>query len=142
MTSGPIRYSPLQNMTQPAQGTSPSQLSHFKPNTQPHHSPNLQTNRPTTNPTPAPTPGPTRPTLNLRPFGQTRSENAFPYTNAASSSRVPNPSVASSSVQRRDSSYKRLSDEEYRSKIERGLCFRCDEKYTPGHRCQIGRAHV
>ncbi|KAA0041915.1 uncharacterized protein E5676_scaffold306G001100 [Cucumis melo var. makuwa] len=32
---------------------------------------------------------------------------------------------------------KRLSDAEFRSRLERGHCFRCNEKYSHGHRCMI-----
>ncbi|KAL2475042.1 Retrotrans gag domain-containing protein [Abeliophyllum distichum] len=32
--------------------------------------------------------------------------------------------------------FKRLSDAELQLKKEKGLCFRCDEKYTVGHRCK------
>lgn len=31
--------------------------------------------------------------------------------------------------------YRQLSNDEFRMKIEKGLCFRCDEKYHPSHRC-------
>ena len=31
---------------------------------------------------------------------------------------------------------KRLSEAEWKAKREKGLCFRCDEKYTIGHRCK------
>lgn len=30
---------------------------------------------------------------------------------------------------------RRLSHEEMQQKREKGLCFRCDEKFSPGHRC-------
>ncbi|KAA0048167.1 retrotransposon protein [Cucumis melo var. makuwa] len=29
---------------------------------------------------------------------------------------------------------KRLSDAEFRARLDRGLCFRCNDKYSPGHR--------
>ncbi|KAL0560711.1 hypothetical protein IC582_001124 [Cucumis melo] len=31
---------------------------------------------------------------------------------------------------------KRLSDAEFRARLDRGLCFRCNDKYSPGHRCK------
>lgn len=34
------------------------------------------------------------------------------------------------------SSYRRLTDEEVLRKRELGLCFRCDEKFGPNHRCK------
>lgn len=38
--------------------------------------------------------------------------------------------------QRRDGPTRRLTNEEYKLKREKGLCFKCDEKFTIGHRCQ------
>ncbi|KAA0043267.1 Transposon Ty3-I Gag-Pol polyprotein [Cucumis melo var. makuwa] len=32
---------------------------------------------------------------------------------------------------------KRLSDVEFRAHLDQGLCFRCNEKYSHGHRCKI-----
>ena len=29
-----------------------------------------------------------------------------------------------------------MTDNEVRIKKEKGLCFRCDEKFSPGHRCK------
>lgn len=37
---------------------------------------------------------------------------------------------------RREAPIKRMTDIEWRSKREKGLCFRCEEKYTIGHRCK------
>ena len=37
--------------------------------------------------------------------------------------------------QRNSVNYKKLSDAELQSKIERGLCFQCDTKYSLGQRC-------
>lgn len=31
--------------------------------------------------------------------------------------------------------FKRLSEAEFQAKKEKGLCFKCDEKYSIGHRC-------
>ncbi|KAL0539505.1 hypothetical protein IC582_023720 [Cucumis melo] len=31
---------------------------------------------------------------------------------------------------------KRLSDSEFRARLDKGLCFRCNDKYSPGHRCK------
>lgn len=33
-------------------------------------------------------------------------------------------------------SYKRLPDNELMNKLAKGLCFRCDNKFSPGHRCK------
>ncbi|KAL5575524.1 hypothetical protein UlMin_017223 [Ulmus minor] len=35
---------------------------------------------------------------------------------------------------RRDQFFRRLSESEYQQKRAKGLCFRCDEKFSPGHR--------
>ena len=32
---------------------------------------------------------------------------------------------------------RRLSDVEFRSRLDKGLCFKCNEIYTPGHRCRV-----
>ncbi|XP_020693720.1 uncharacterized protein LOC110107714 [Dendrobium catenatum] len=32
--------------------------------------------------------------------------------------------------------FKRLTEKEMQEKRAKGLCFRCDERYTPGHRCK------
>ena len=32
---------------------------------------------------------------------------------------------------------RRLSDTEFRARLDKGLCFRCNEKYSPGHRCKV-----
>lgn len=37
---------------------------------------------------------------------------------------------------RRESSTRRLSDMEIREKHDKGLCFKCDEKYSPNHHCK------
>ncbi|KAK9033095.1 hypothetical protein V6N11_018133 [Hibiscus sabdariffa] len=39
------------------------------------------------------------------------------------------------SSSRRGGHYKRLSDVEYHEKLRKGLCFCCDEKYSPNHQC-------
>ncbi|TYK04845.1 retrotransposon protein [Cucumis melo var. makuwa] len=38
---------------------------------------------------------------------------------------------------RRERPGKRLSDAEFQAREDKGLCFRCDEKYHVGHRCKI-----
>lgn len=39
-------------------------------------------------------------------------------------------------AQRREGSNRRLSDAEIRKKRDKGLCLKCDEKYSPDHRCK------
>ncbi|XP_028554071.1 uncharacterized protein LOC114580489 [Dendrobium catenatum] len=38
--------------------------------------------------------------------------------------------------------FKRLTDSELKEKRAKGLCYRCDEKFTPGHRCKEKTLHV
>lgn len=33
-------------------------------------------------------------------------------------------------------------DVERQSRLARGLCFRCNEKYSPGHRCKTGSLSI
>ncbi|KAA0037154.1 ty3-gypsy retrotransposon protein [Cucumis melo var. makuwa] len=37
---------------------------------------------------------------------------------------------------KKEGSSKRLSDAEFKAKREKGLCFKCDEKYYSGHKCK------
>lgn len=39
-------------------------------------------------------------------------------------------------TQRRDFPFRKLSDSGLQEKRDKGLCFRCDEKFTFGHRCK------
>ncbi|KAL5582270.1 hypothetical protein UlMin_014712 [Ulmus minor] len=43
---------------------------------------------------------------------------------------------------RRDQNFRRLSESEYQQKRAKGLCFRCDEKFSPGHRCKNRQLQV
>ena len=38
--------------------------------------------------------------------------------------------------------FKRLSEAKWRAKHEKGFCFRCDEKYSIGHKCKNKELHV
>ena len=51
---------------------------------------------------------------------------------------IPNPNsqfspLTSPLIHRTTPTYKRLFDAELQAKIEKGLCFRCDTKFSPGH---------
>lgn len=37
---------------------------------------------------------------------------------------------------KRDLNQRKITDNEFQRKRERGLCFKCDEKYSPSHRCK------
>ncbi|TYJ98185.1 retrotransposon protein [Cucumis melo var. makuwa] len=41
------------------------------------------------------------------------------------------------SYQKGEPSVKRLSNAEFRVRLDKGLCFRCNEKYSHGHRCKV-----
>ena len=43
---------------------------------------------------------------------------------------------------RRGNNYRRLSAKEYQSRLEKGLCFRCDERYRPNHQCKSKQLQV
>ena len=38
--------------------------------------------------------------------------------------------------QKKDPPIKRLLDMEFRARLDKGFCFRCNEKYSPRHRCK------
>ena len=35
-----------------------------------------------------------------------------------------------------------MTDSEYQRKRERGICYRCDDKWSPGHRCKRKELNV
>ncbi|GJS55796.1 hypothetical protein Tco_0629158 [Tanacetum coccineum] len=40
------------------------------------------------------------------------------------------------------SQFRRLTDSELQAKRAKGLCYRCDKKFAPGHRCPSQSLHV
>lgn len=46
------------------------------------------------------------------------------------------------SYQKNEPPIKRLSDAEFRARLDKGLCFRCNEKYSHGHRCFLGKKEL
>lgn len=63
------------------------------------------------------------------------------FSSSASSPQLPSfqrgqTAVPPQTGQRTSSSFKRLTDSELQSKREKGFCFRCDKKYSIGHRCK------
>ncbi|KAA0050169.1 Ty3/gypsy retrotransposon protein [Cucumis melo var. makuwa] len=42
-----------------------------------------------------------------------------------------------STENRREGTYKRLPDAEFQARKEKGLCFRCNEKYSADHKCRL-----
>ena len=49
---------------------------------------------------------------------------------------VTEKTVPQTMPQKKDFPFRKLSDSEWQEKREKGLCFRCDEKFTMGHRCK------
>nr|KAJ0196575.1 hypothetical protein LSAT_V11C700342890 [Lactuca sativa] len=80
----------------------------------------------------------------LRPRS-TRKSNPTLATSQKSSPPIKTTIYPSNSRPRSSSSYlpnnrptkiRRLTDRELQSKKAKGLCYRCDEKWNPGHRCK------
>jgi len=81
-----------------------------------------------------------RPTSLSAAVGLARLYEAKQYAqhrNTLPEPRKPNlPPIPSAALTRtRNPQIKRLSLEELKDRSERGLCFNCDEKFVPGHRC-------
>ena len=77
--------------------------------------------------------------LNLSPRNPTIPKKRLPS--------IPNPnSPLSPSAcpfnQKPTTNYKRLTHAKLQAKIEKGLCFRCDAKFSPGHKCKNKRLQV
>lgn len=119
----------------------------------PSFSPNppAHSNNPATNPKFQPVQSATRPNNFAQPM--THSNPTHQTQNISAQSFVPRQptsthqtehrsnkgatsSVTSTSQPPRERTYRRLLDDEFRTKIEKGLYFRCDDIYYPGHRCK------
>lgn len=72
---------------------------------------------------------------------ETRPSN-FKTLRTNAPSRSVTSTGASTSWPRRENNFRRLSDDEFRAKVEKGLCFCCDEKFVPGHRCKFRQLRV
>lgn len=55
---------------------------------------------------------------------------------------VQRPESSQISTNRRNSSFRKFSDAEIEERRRRGLCFRCDETFSPGHICKNRHLHV
>ncbi|KAL0533232.1 hypothetical protein IC582_030448 [Cucumis melo] len=62
--------------------------------------------------------------------GDNKNNTVFPIRTITLRSSVPNEN-------RREGSYKRLPDAEFQARKEKGLCFRCNEKYSADHKCRL-----
>ncbi|KAL4025181.1 hypothetical protein IC575_013559 [Cucumis melo] len=62
--------------------------------------------------------------------GDNNNNTVFPIRTITLRSSVPNEN-------RREGTYKRLPDAEFQARKERGLCFRCNEKYSADHKCRL-----
>ncbi|XP_074324569.1 uncharacterized protein LOC141661456 [Apium graveolens] len=66
------------------------------------------------------------------PSGTNFSRNVARQLSAVPSTSPIQPSAKTTTTPK----FRRLSEAEMQEKREKGLCFRCDEKYGPGHRCK------
>ncbi|CAA0811081.1 Unknown protein, partial [Striga hermonthica] len=57
-------------------------------------------------------------------------------SNMVPSGRPPDSTRSTNSTQPPGSEVKHLTPEEIKRRREKGLCFKCDEKFTPGHHCK------
>ncbi|KAA0043666.1 Ty3/gypsy retrotransposon protein [Cucumis melo var. makuwa] len=62
--------------------------------------------------------------------GENKGNTSFPICTITFRSSSPNEN-------RREGSYKRLPDAEFQARKEKGLCFRCNEKYSADHKCKM-----
>ncbi|KAA0039461.1 Ty3/gypsy retrotransposon protein [Cucumis melo var. makuwa] len=62
--------------------------------------------------------------------GESKSNTSFPIRTITLRSSAP-------TENRREGTYKRLPDAEFQSRKEKGLCFRCNEKYSADHKCRL-----
>ena len=71
-----------------------------------------------------------------------RATHPLPPINATYTSRwdscapAPPTKPTSPTLTRLHTPFKKLTDREMREKRERGMCFRCDERFLPGHCCK------
>lgn len=49
---------------------------------------------------------------------------------------------AETSSKSENTSFKRLKANKYQVKRDKGICFKCEEKYHPGHQCKTRRLNV
>ncbi|KAL0542645.1 hypothetical protein IC582_008834 [Cucumis melo] len=57
--------------------------------------------------------------------------------NSSFSTRTITLRSQASNENRREGTYKRLPDAEFQARKEKGLCFRCNEKYSADHKCRL-----
>ena len=81
--------------------------------------------------------------LKLSPSAQKPNPHSLspPLSTKSKLPSIPNPRSQSPLLarplnQRNPVNYKKLIDAKLQTKIAKGLCFRCDAKFSPGHRCQ------
>ncbi|XP_071714502.1 uncharacterized protein [Rutidosis leptorrhynchoides] len=68
--------------------------------------------------------------------GYNRNSGLVSTRSSAATTRVPVPTpTVKGGTLNRAGQYKRLTEAELSEKCSKGLCFKCDEKYAPGHRC-------
>ena len=67
--------------------------------------------------------------------GSNRNSGLMPTGSSVSTARTTNQSAVRSGSVSRPGQFKRLTAAEFSEKRSKGLCFKCDERYAPGHRC-------
>ncbi|KAL0541464.1 hypothetical protein IC582_021509 [Cucumis melo] len=73
-------------------------------------------------------------TTNNRASANTNSDNK---TNTAFPMRTITLRSSNNAEIRKDTNSRRLPDAEFQARKEKGLCFRCNEKYSADHRCKM-----
>ncbi|XP_024024262.1 uncharacterized protein LOC112092399 [Morus notabilis] len=81
------------------------------------------------------------PSSSLGPAEHPLRSNAYREGAATAKGRTWS-SPASQHAPSGDSKFCRLSDEEVQQRRAKGLCFRCDERFSPGHRCKNRQLQV
>ncbi|TYK05420.1 Ty3/gypsy retrotransposon protein [Cucumis melo var. makuwa] len=67
--------------------------------------------------------------------GDSKGNTSFPIRTITLRSHAP-------TENRREGTYKRLPDAEFQARKEKGLCFRCNEKYSADHKCRLKEQQV
>nr|KYP34468.1 hypothetical protein KK1_044568 [Cajanus cajan] len=65
---------------------------------------------------------------------QTQTTTSLPKTNTLPP-LLPTPTIKPFSQNTKSATIKRMTSAEMQIRREKGLCFTCDEKFTPAHRC-------
>ncbi|KAA0033837.1 Ty3/gypsy retrotransposon protein [Cucumis melo var. makuwa] len=73
--------------------------------------------------------------------GNTKTSSKYMLNDTKGNTIIPIKTVTSRSSSpnenRKEGTYKRLPDAEFQARKEKGLCFRCNEKYSTDHKCKM-----